>query len=167
MLNLKQNSKFYIGAVIVALVYCILFPIVSDILAGEGGKVRKIVMQAKKAVEDEDMLTCISLISDDYKDKYGNDKQSLVYLAREAFRYYDELFVQIETLKINLSEDKKEANIQISGVILGLKNEVKKEMVFEKEKGEIEIRLMKKDSGWQVIEIESFEPLDVIDKGIS
>lgn len=165
--NLRQNYKFYIGVVSIGLAYAILFPIVRDIIAGEKGKVRKFVTHIERAVENEDMFACIGAISDDYRDKFGNDKQTLIYLARETFRYYKNIFVQIDKMDIILSEDKKEAGVRVSGLILGLNNSGNKEIILEKEQGELKIKLIKKENRWQLLEVESFQPLSIMGKGIS
>lgn len=167
MLNLRQNSRFYIGVVVLALIYCIVFPIVRDILAGEKGRVRKFILKAKQVVEEQDILACVNMISDDYKDKYGNDKQTLIFQTREAFRYYKDLSVDINKINIDLKEGDKEAYVVISGVVIGLTDSGTREMIFEKEHGELKIRLIKKGNLWQLLEIESFEPMTVMGKGVS
>lgn len=167
MIELRGNYKIYLWAITGALILFILLPVVKGILEGEKGKVCKFVLQGKRALERQDILACIGMISDDYQDKYANDKQTLIYLTRETFRYYKELFVQIDKMDIKLDEDKLHASVEIKGMITGLNKKGEKENILEKEEGKLNLKLIKQDKAWQLLEIESFQPTVIMNKNIT
>ncbi|MEW6169982.1 MAG: hypothetical protein AB1472_00230 [Candidatus Omnitrophota bacterium] len=166
MINLKENYKIYIWTIVAALALSIFLPIVKGILEGEKGRVQKFVLQGKRALEKQDILACIGMISDDYKDKYANDKQTLIYLTRETFRYYQELFIQIDKMDIKLEQDKLNASIEIEGIIFGLNKGGQKEFILEKEQGKLMLKLIKQDKRWQLLEIKDFKPITLMGQGI-
>lgn len=167
MISVKENYKILVWTIVGALAFCILLPIVKGILEGEKGKVGKFVLQGKRALERQDILACIGMISDDYQDKYANDKQTLIYLTRETFRYYKELFVQIDKMDIELDKDKIQASVRIEGIIIGLNKKGEKENILEKEEGRLNLKLIKQDKAWQLLEIESFQPTVIMNKNIT
>jgi hypothetical protein len=161
------NYKRYLWAFGVALSLTIAFSIIQNILAGEKGRVRKFILQAKQIVERQDLLACIGIISDDYKDKYSNDKQSLIYFTRETFRYYKQILVQIDKMDIELTDDKKQAIVSIDGLVLGVNKSDKQETILEKEQGKLKIKLTKEEGRWLLLEVESFESLTIMGQNIS
>jgi len=129
--------------------------------------VRRFILKGKRAVETENIFTCADMISADYYDKYGNDAQTLIYIIRQNFRYYKEIFVQIDNIDIELNDDRNEASVEIEGEVVGLNKKEEREKILEREKGTLKIRLIKEEKKWKILEVESFEPTTIMGQNIS
>ena len=124
-------------------------------------------MQARKAVETKNILSCAEMISSDYHDKYGNDRQSLLYVFKEVFGYYRQILVHIESMEIALSDSKTEASVEIVALAVGRTQQNSTEKILEGEKGRLKIKLIKENKKWHLREAESFEPITIMGENIS
>jgi len=124
-------------------------------------------LQARKAVETKNILSCAEMISSDYHDKYGNDRQSLLYVFKEAFGYYRQILVHIESMEIALSDSKTEASVEIVALAVGRTQQNSTEKILEGEKGRLKIKLIKENKKWHLREAESFEPITIMGENIS
>lgn len=124
-------------------------------------------MQARKAVETKNILSCAEMISSDYHDKYGNDRQTLLYIFREAFGYYKQILVHIQSVDITLDESKVNASVEIAVLVVGRTKANGTEKILEGEKGKLKIGLVKEDKEWRLVGIESFEPITIMGQDIS
>ena len=68
-----------------------------------------------------------------YKDKYGNDRQSLIYFVKEVFGYYKRIFISIEDIKIKLDDSKLQANVEITAQVIGQSQGDASEKILEAE----------------------------------
>jgi hypothetical protein len=165
LVNFKED-KFYLWAILtVAVVFIVLLWLPR--IFSETGRVRRFVLRGKKAVETKNILSCANMISRDYNDKYGNDRDSLIYIAREFFGYYRKIFVHIEDMKIVLDDSKMRASVEVVALVFGQTPEDTEERILEGEKGRFRIKLIKEDKVWKLRELEFFEPLKVMKRYIS
>ena len=70
------------------------------------------------------------MISIDYQDKYGNDRASLIYLAKETFNYYRTIVSGIEKIDIKLDDSNKKAEVEIAGWALCQSQDNKTDRIF-------------------------------------
>lgn len=162
--NFKEKYKIYIWLILGVLIFFIFL----NFFSGEKARVRRFILQGKKAVESKNILTCANMISKDYQDKYGNDKQGLIYIAKEVFGYYKSIFVHVDEMEIELDDSKKEADVEIVALVEGLTQKNNAEKILEGEKGRFKVRLIKEDRRWQVLELEFFEaPITIMGQSIS
>ena len=166
MINFKE-SKFYILYILVALVIFIFYSWLQDIFFGEEVRVRKFILRGKNMVETKNILTCSNMISRDYHDKYGNDRDSLIYFTKEFFGYYRKIFGHIESMKIELDDAKKNSLVEIVALVVGQTQDENEEKILEGEKGRFRIRLVKEEQEWKLLELEFFEPIKLMDRYIS
>lgn len=127
-------------------------------------------MRGKKAVEAKNLLTCANMVSTDYKDKYGNDRQSLIYATKSFFAYYKDIFIHIEKMQITLDQTKTQADVEIVALIVGRSKDNKSEKILEGLEGErdrFRIRLVKEEKQWRLLEIEFFEPLHIMGREVA
>ncbi|MDD5738182.1 MAG: hypothetical protein PHH20_07810, partial [Candidatus Omnitrophica bacterium] len=80
--------RIYIWAVVISSVAYFGFNLARDIFGGEEAKVRKFIMQGKSRLEKRDIIGLSEMVSADYKDKYGNDRVTVVYGAKTFLAYY-------------------------------------------------------------------------------
>jgi hypothetical protein len=137
------------------------------LLEGEEGRVRKFILEGKKAVEQKNILSCASMIADTYQDKYGNDRQSLIFAAKNFFSYYQSVFIAIEKMEIKLSQSRDKAEVEMVALVLCRLQDNSTEHIFEKEKGRFMVKLVKEDKKWKLQEIEFLEEISVMGEKIS
>lgn len=167
MSHFKEKYKIYLGVTGGALLLFVSFLWLQDILAGEEGKIRKFILRGKEAVEAKNILACAEMVSERYQDKYGNDRQNLIYAAKEAFNYYKQVFVHIEKIEIKIDDAKMLASVEIAALVVGQTQANGREKILEGEKGRFRVRLGKEDKKWRLLEIESFEPITIMGQNIS
>lgn len=167
MINFKQGLKIYIWSVIAATVLFISYSWIQDILAGEEGRVKKFIMQGAKAVGEKNLLTCSNMVSNNYHDKYGNDHQSLIYFTREFFLYYKDVLVHIESMDIKLDESKTQAGVELVALVIGKTKSDTQDKILEGQKGRFRLKLIKEEKKWRLLELEFFEPINIMGQNIS
>lgn len=163
---MSVRYRTYILAWLGAVAVFILFGLFKDILSGEEGRVRRFIMQGKRAVETKNIFACANLISTNYQDKYGNDRQSLIYAVREFFSYYSNIFISIEKIDIKLDDSKKRADVTLTALVVGQVKEKVKERILEGEKGRVEVILIKEDKNWQLLGLEFFQAVTIMGQQI-
>ena len=150
-----------------ALVIFVAYLWIQDIFSGEEGRVRKFVLQGKKVIEAKNILGLTQLIADDYHDKYGNDRQTLLYIFREVFGYYSQMLVHIESIEVSLDDSKTSASVEILALVIGKTAQNNTEKILEGEKGRMKLRLIKEDKIWKLHGVESFEAMTIMGQNIS
>lgn len=167
MVDFREKYKSFLWPVLIALAIFISYTWLQDILAGEEGRVRKFVLQGQRAIEAKNIFTCAELISRDYHDKYGNDRDSLLYAIKEVFGYYREISIHIESMKITLDESNTQASVEIVALVIGRTQQNNTEKILEGEKGQLRVKLVKKNKKWYLSEVEFFEPITIMGHDIS
>ena len=167
MISLKGKYKSYIKSIALALVIFVAYLWIQDIFSGEEGRVRKFVLQGKKVIEAKNILGLTQLIADDYHDKYGNDRQTLLYIFREVFGYYSQILVHIESIEVSLDDSKTSASVEILALVIGKTAQNNTEKILEGEKGAIKLRLIKEEKIWKLQGVESFEAMTIMGQNIS
>ncbi|MCM8801139.1 MAG: hypothetical protein NC912_03895 [Candidatus Omnitrophica bacterium] len=164
MINLK-NRYFLIfcGAIVALFIFRFL---ISSIPFNEEAKVRRFIFKGKRALEKKDILTCAQLISLNYKDKYGNNRDSLIGITKEFFAYYKEITLAIEKMDIYFNQTKDTAKVELLVLAICRRREGINESLFEGEKGKVCLRLVKEDKAWQLKEIEFLEELKIMGERI-
>ena len=167
MISLKGKYKSYIKSIALALVIFVAYLWIQDIFSGEEGRVRKFVLQGKKVIEAKNILGLTQLIADDYHDKYGNDRQTLLYIFREVFGYYSQILVHIESIEVSLDDSKTSASVEILALVIGKTAQNNTEKILEGDKGAIKLRLIKEEKIWKLQGVESFEAMTIMGQNIS
>jgi len=167
LINLKKEYRSYIFFGLVILAVFIFYNIFQSISTGEEARVRKFILRGKRAVETKDILTCADMIALDYKDKYGNTRESLIYIAKEAFAYYKDILTSIEKMDIQLNPAKDQASVEIVAMVLCRSKAEKLENIFEGEKGRFRVKLIKEDKKWHLQEAEFLEEVTLMGQKIA
>ena len=166
LFNLRENYRFYIWIVIGVAVTGIAFFWLRNILAGEEGRVRKFILQGKHVVMSKNLLTCANMISQSYHDRYGNDRSSLIYAAKEFFAYYRKIFINIERMDIKLNGTKTQADVEIVALMIGKSQQNSTEKILEGEKGKARVRLIKEENKWKLAELDFYEQITIMGQNI-
>lgn len=166
MINFRAD-KTYIWIGLAVLTIFIFYTFFKSIFMPEESRVRKFILEGKRAVETKNILVCAGMISTNYQDKYGNNRQTLIYVTKEFFNYYKNIFVHIESMDIKLDDSETKADVEILALVLCQSKEDKPEKIFEGEKGRFRVKLVKEDKKWQVLEIEFLEELTIMGQRIS
>jgi hypothetical protein len=159
-----KYDRFYLRVLFAAAVVFVALVGLPRLFLSEEDRLRRFVWQGKKAVEAKSLLACSDLVSADYQDRYGNDRDRLIFVAREFFGYYRKIFVRIEKIEIDLNDSATEANVEIVALVIGQTGANRRETILEGEKGRFRIRVVKEDKSWKLAEIEFFEPAEIMDR---
>ena len=162
-----EKYKIYIRAVIGALLLGALLTWLHDVMSGEEGRVRKSILRCKKAVESRDILACADMISRSYHDKYGNDRESLIYGAKEFFDYYKKVFITVESMKIELDDSKTQAGVEMVALVIGQDQQDSEEKILEGEKERFHITVVKEKGKWCLSQLEFFEPMTLMGQQVA
>ena len=166
MINFKEKYKIVLLSAVGMIIFLAVFGFVKDTLSGEEGRIKKFILHSKKVIESRNTLACGNIISGDYSDKHGNTRESLLYTAREMFRYYDDMFVSIEKVDITLDDAKQKADVELTALVVSQTKD-KEERILEGEKGKFRIRLIKEEDKWRLLELEFFQPIRAMGHNIS
>jgi len=161
----KPNTYFW--PLVWAISLFIAYILFQGVFVSEKGRVRNFILQGKRAVESKNILSCAAMVSSEYRDKYGNDRGSLIYLTRGTFDYYERFFINIESVDIALEADKQHADVFIVALVLGQTQNNNSERILEGEKGKFRVRLIKEAKKWRLLEVEFFGPLMIMGRNIS
>ncbi|MDD5270247.1 MAG: hypothetical protein PHE80_03555 [Candidatus Omnitrophica bacterium] len=157
--------RIYIWAVVISSVAYFGFNLARDIFGGEEAKVRKFIMQGKSRLEKRDIIGLSEMVSADYKDKYGNDRVTVVYGAKTFLAYYRDVFINIEKTDIVLNEAKDTAEAEVVALIIGKTKDGRSDSIMEGlegEKDKFRLNLRKEENGWKLLEIEFLQPLNIM-----
>lgn len=160
---MERKTKF-IAVIVILCAALIIIPRLKILFEGDEGRIERIVYSAKNATEREDLLKCISLVSFDYSDKYGNDRSSLLMAAKQVFLDYDNIIIGISKLEVELDDGSAKAQVEATGIARNVSRE--ETNIFEKDTVKFLIFFKKEEAGWKVIELEFLEPRDVLPPGI-
>jgi len=125
-------------------------------------KIRKIILSAKNATEKEQIIRCMSYVSNAYSDKDGNNKASLFRISKHVFKVYDSILIEITDLEISLI-DKTKASAH--AICIGRGDRVSNNRAkFETHTQEVEFQIIfrKEDNNWKVIELKFIDPEDFL-----
>ncbi|MFC1646562.1 hypothetical protein ACFL2Y_05250 [Candidatus Omnitrophota bacterium] len=155
-----MNKKLIYIVAIIAAIFLIVKII--PLLSSDTERIRKIIHDAKSATEKQRLLKCISFVSMDYNDKHGNDRSTLLFIAKNAFREYDDLLIIIEDLKIDiLSDSKAVAHLRACGQ--GKRQPQEKfKYILDTDRVEFDVVFKKEDNDWKVVELDFIEPEDFL-----
>lgn len=149
-------TKKIISIIIIALVLFLVTSMVKTFFQSEEDRIRNVLFQAKRAAEKEKLLKCISYVSLEYQDSYGNDRRNLMLIAKELFDTYDKLIIDLREVNIHVENDI--AKTEISVVIFGIRRGTeRKEKIFEQDSGKFRVFFKKEEKDWKVLRIELLE----------
>lgn len=161
--------RIYLMAVAISLIAFFAYNILSDVFGGEEGRIRKFIMTGKARIEKRNILGLSDMVSFNYKDKYGNDRSTLVYGAKNFISYYKDVFINIEGIDIELNESKTEADVEVTALIIGRTGQGASETIgqgLEGEKDKFRLKLIKEEDGWKLLDLEFLQPINVMGETI-
>lgn len=160
---MEKRTK-YIAIIFIIFISLIILPKIKILLEGEKGRIRRIIYAAKTATEKENLFKCISFISKNYSDKYGNNYRSMMLIGQNMFEIYDNIAIGIRRLNISLDSDTAMAEVGSTAIA---KNVESKEInIFERETIKFLIYFRKEEKDWKVMKLEFLEPREPLPKGI-
>lgn len=167
MIDYKDKYKVYLGVAVGIILVPVLSVWLWNFFSGEEGRIRKFIQQGKKAVESKNIFSCADLVSVSYHDKYGNDRQGIIFASKEAFDYYNQISVEIKSMEIKIDESNIQSSLQIKVSVIGWTKDGKPEKILEADKERLKIKLIKEENKWHLLELEFFGPVKIMDQNIN
>lgn len=162
-------KKFFELIIILVFLLATIFYF-KDIFLTEEGKIKRVISQGERAIEKKDIVRCASFVSLDYSDSYGLDRRSLIVLGEKVFREYQNIFIHIESLSIELNparpvreffsngangvkDDLAEVKF-IAKVMVSRPGEAGKSLSIEKGSERFTVTFRKEEGKWKVFRAE-------------
>ena len=167
--QIRSYIRVYLWAVAISLVAFFAYNILQDVFGGEQARIRKFIMTGKARIEKKNILGLSDMVSYNYKDKYGNDRSTLVYGAKNFVSYYKDVFINIESVGIKLNEAATEADVEVIALIIGRTGQGASETIMqglEGEKDKFRLKLIKEEDGWKLLDLEFLQPVNVMGETI-
>lgn len=167
--QIRNYIKIYLWAVVISLAAYFAYNILSDVFGGEQARIKKFIMTGKARIEKKNLLGISDMVSFNYKDKYGNDRATLVFGVKSFVSYYKDVFINIESVDIKLNEAKTGADVEVIALIIGRTGQGTSETIMqglEGEKDKFRLRLVKEEDGWKLLEMEFLQPVNVMGETI-
>ena len=117
----------------------------------EEARVRKVIASFERTVEAEKLLKCMSYISRDYSDETGLDYRSAMILGREIFNAYDDIFIHIKGLKIEIEDKLAKATFVATVFATRSGTQQKENLLRERGTDRFVVTLRKEEGGWKIL----------------
>lgn len=167
--RIRDYIKVYVWAVIISLAAFFAYNILQDAFGGEQARIKKFIMTGKARIEKKNLLGISDMVSFDYKDKYGNDRATLVFGVKSFVSYYKDVFINIESVDVKLNEARTEADVEVVALIIGRTGQGASGAVtqgLEGEKGKFRLKLVKENDGWKLLDLEFLQPVNIMGETI-
>jgi len=144
----KKVIIVFILAVVVSYFVAKKWPVSEEV------RVRKVIASFERVAEAENLLKCMSHISKDYSDEMGFDYRSAMFLGRDIFNTYDNIFIHVKGLKIELRD--KEAKATFVATVFATRSgtQQRKNLLRERGSDRFIVTFRKEDGGWKVLSSE-------------
>jgi hypothetical protein len=148
----EETKKIIFVVFILFIISIVLVPKLTRIFEGEKGKLKRIIYSAKSATEKENLLKCSSYVSFNYSDSYGNDRASLLFIAKNIFNDYDNITLSIRDLEIKVQNQDAIAEFEVVCVAKRCDtSEVEYDII------NVKVIFKKETEDWKVIELNFYE----------
>lgn len=167
--RIRDYIKVYLWAVAISLVAFFAYNILQDLFGGEQARIKKFIMTGKTRIEKKNILGLSDMVSYNYKDRYGNDRSTLVFGAKNFVSYYKDVLINIESIDIKLDETKTEADVEVVALIIGRTGQGASDTIMqglEGEKDRFRLKLIKEEDGWKLLDLEFLQPINVMGETI-
>lgn len=150
---MKLNIKTIFLTLAIAI--CALFIIrgIAILTEGENGRLKRTIYKAKRLTERENILALVDHISPDYSDELGNDRRSLLLIAKSFFDDYRNILILIDVLEIEIEEKNAIAHIEATVYWQG---NISSDITYDTVKVKASFR--KKRNRWKLTELQFLEP---------
>jgi len=149
---MKLNIKTACTTFVVALGIFIIIRVMATALGGEEGRLTKTIHKAKRLAERENIVGLRDFISADYSDELGNDRRSLLFIAKNFFDEYRNILILIDALKIAIDEKKAVADIEAT-----VYWQEKTSQNINYDTAKVKASFKKEENRWKLIELRFFE----------
>jgi len=144
----KKVIIIFILAVVVSYFVAKKWPVSEEAL------VRKVIASFERAAEAENLRKCVSHISKDYSGEIGFDYQSAMFLGRDIFNTYDDIFIHVKGLKIEVKG--KEAKATFVATVFATRSgtQQREDLLRERGSDRFVVTFRKEEGGWKVLSSE-------------
>jgi hypothetical protein len=149
---MKFNIKAVLIALGVAISVMVIIRIVTVMLEGEEGRLKRTIYKAKKLAERENIVGLTNYISPQYNDEFDNDRRTLLLITKDFFDEYKNILILINDLAIAIDEDN--ATTQIEATVYWQEPSVEN---INYDSVKVEAGFKKDNNRWQLIELKFFE----------
>ncbi len=121
-------------------------------LEGEEGRLKRAVYRAKRYAERENIVGLTSCISIDYHDELGNDRRTLLFIAKHFFEEYRNILILINELDTEIEDTS--AKVRVEATVYWQEND-SPQITYDT--AEVEAYYTKERKEWKLIRLKFFE----------
>ncbi len=127
------------------------------VLISDETRIRRVIEKGRKAIEEESLLTAATLIADNYRDEYGQDRGTVLGGLRSLFQSTENLQIDIHSTEITVDNEDAEAVVTFS--LSGEHGGHSFRDIAPDRKTGGSVYFAKGDGGWKVAGTSRFRPL--------
>ena len=146
---MRINGKRMGVALGIAICFFIVFHLLSFVFESEEGRLKRTIYRAKRVVERKNLVRLTSYISIKYDDDYGNDRRSLLLIAKSFFDDYRDILILINSLDMTIGDE--DATVSIKATVYWKENN-SEQLVYDTT--DVTAHFKKKDKQWKLIKLE-------------
>jgi len=152
--KVKMRLDLKAVSVTAAAALCLLLISRAFMLAieSEESRVRRSVYKAKRYAEKEDLAGLNGSISADYRDELGNDRRSLLFIAKTFFQECDRILIHIDSIKISIENGNASAD---TGTTVYWQETGSEKITYDSARVNASFR--KESGAWKLIELRFYE----------
>ena len=150
---MRFNAKTIFLSLVIALSAVLIIRGLVILSEGEEGRLKRTVYKAKRLAEREDILALTNHISLDYHDELGNDRRSILLIAKSFFDEYRNILILINSLGIEIEENTALASIEAT---IYWQGNVSSEITYDT--AEVKAIFKKEQNRWRLTELRFLEP---------
>lgn len=145
-----MNKKVILIFLLMAAV--VVYFVIKNCLMNDEMRVKKLLTSFERAAEAENLLKCMSYISRDYSDDSGFDYSDGMVLGKQIFDTYDDIFIHVKGLKIEVKDDEAQAEF-VATAFATRTDTQQKENLLERRRGSdrFVVDLRKEDNRWKIL----------------
>ena len=145
---MKFNIKTLLILVGVVISIIAISRIVTIMFEGEEGRLKRTIYKAKRLAEKEDIVGLTNYISPQYYDELGNDRRTLLFVAKDLFEQYKNILILINDLTMVINENN--AVVELEATVYWQETSAE---TIHYDSAKVEAGFKKDDKRWQLIEL--------------
>ena len=150
-MKINVKSIFILAVCLVSIMA--IFRLTELMFEGEEGRLKRTLHRAKRLAERENILGLTNYISSDYSDELGNDRRTLLFIAKRLFGEYKNILILIDSLDIEILGDNADAFVEAT-VYWQENNSAN----ITYDRIECKAVFIRAERNWKLLELKFFEP---------
>ncbi|MFH1741816.1 MAG: hypothetical protein ABIH23_22660 [bacterium] len=134
----------------ILIIALIIYVLIHYVFISEETRIERQIEKGRKAVENESILSISSLISENYRGEFGQDRSEFFALIHQFFQHVENSKINIVSREIDVIGN--EAVVSVHFTLSGTINGQPFTGLEAEQMDKIRLRFVKQDGSWKVVE---------------